>query len=397
VTTSSHGRYRDALRALADDTVMLPLVVSAGERSGWWTAERPWRRTYSRFKPDAAPFATLVFSSETPAQELCRIDVFERRPDGGRRVPGACEMDAGIGWTRMSRFPSDRELPGLWPLAGKGRVVRYHPDKRCTFRLGDRDAAVFAKVYATNAGERVYGDMVALQNARARGELQIAVAAPLSWEAESRTLRQAALDGRSAADTLRANDGDRVARRIGKAAASLTSIAVAPIQRLDGAAMLARSRRRAAELVRRVPALSSSVNGIVERLAATHARFPSEAPRPVHGAPHPDQWLDTGSELGLIDFDRFAYGDPELDAGILLADLEALGNVVASERICAAFLEGYREAGIPLREPLIQAYRVHQQLAKAHRAAEAIRPDGDRRAVDAVARTEALSRGGVLV
>ena len=40
---------------------------------------------------------------------------------------------------------------------------------------------------------------------------------------------------------------------------------------------------------------------------------------PVHGAPHQHQWLADGQRLGLIDFDRFALGDPELDLAVTLA------------------------------------------------------------------------------
>ena len=82
-----------------------------------------------------------------------------------------------------------------------------------------------------------------------------------------------------------------------------------------------------------------------------------------------------------IDFDRFSRGDPELDAGVVLGDFDALGGVALPvARLTDAFLEAYRDAGGALREPLVQAYRAHRHLAKALRAAQAIRPDGDRRA-----------------
>jgi aminoglycoside phosphotransferase (APT) family kinase protein len=133
------------------------------------------------------------------------------------------------------------------------------------------------------------------------------------------------------------------------------------------------------------------VTAIVDRLAELHARCPSRDLRPVHGAPHPDQWLDAGSEVGLIDFDRFSLGDPEMDAGVVLGDLDALAEpAVPPERLAAAFLEGYRAAGVTLREPLVQTYRAHQQLAKVMRAARAIDPGGDRRAVSLAARTDHL-------
>ena len=90
------------------------------------------------------------------------------------------------------------------------------------------------------------------------------------------------------------------------------------------AAALMRSRRHARELAIRVPCLADLLDAIVDRLAELHAQWPSREPRPIHGSPHPSQWLDAGSAIGLVDFDRFGRGDPELDAGILFADFDAL-------------------------------------------------------------------------
>ena len=76
-----------------------------------------------------------------------------------------------------------------------------------------------------------------------------------------------------------------------------------------------------------------------------------------------------------------AAADPELDAGVVLGDFDALGGVALPvARLSDAFLEAYRDAGGVLREPLVQTYRAQRHLAKALRAAQAIRPDGDRRA-----------------
>jgi hypothetical protein len=46
---------------------------------------------------------------------------------------------------------------------------------------------------------------------------------------------------------------------------------------------------------------------------------------------------------------------------------------------------------------LVQAYRAHQQLAKALRAAQAIRPDGDRRAETLVTVVEETLNAAVAV
>ncbi len=378
MTSSSHERYRDALTVLAGDAAILPIVSEAGERRGWWTPERAWHRTYGRFTPDAAAFAEIVVSSDTPSRQLCRIEMFERQSDG--RGPGYV-MDAGIGWARVTRFPFDPALPGLPPVAAGATVVRYHPGRRCTLRTLRDGRTAFAKVYTTTKGARVYADLVALRAAASHGELNVAIAKPLSWEARTRTLWQAALPGQPATGRLRGLGGDETAGRMGTAAASLARACLTPSEVFDGAAALARSRRHAADLGRRVPCLSEMLHAIVDRVAGLHARFPFRTLRPSHGAPHPDQWLDAGSGIGLIDFDRFSRGDPELDAGVVLGDFDALGGIALPvARLTDAFLEAYREAGGVLREPLVQAYRAQRHLAKALRAAQAIRPDGDRRA-----------------
>jgi hypothetical protein len=85
-----------------------------------------------------------------------------------------------------------------------------------------------------------------------------------------------------------------------------------------------------------------------------------------------------------------------LDAGVMLADLDALDDpAVPAARLGLGLLDGYRAAGIALREPLVQAYRAHRQLAKALRAAQSIRPDGDRRASKAAVRADRILRDGV--
>jgi hypothetical protein len=393
MTASSHTRYRDALHVLAGDAAVLPIVSEAGKRSGWWTSGRSWRRTYGRFTPHAPAIASIVFASEIPSQAICRVEMFERRSGDDDSNRDICHLDTEIGWARVTRFPYDPNLPGL-PLVADGAaatVVRYHPGRRCTLRTTNRDRTVFAKVYASDTGARVFRDLVALRRAASHGELQMAIAKPLAWDASTRTLWQAALPGRSAMPGLCGPDGDDLARRMGRAAASLTRASVAPSAIVDGATVLARSRRHAADLVRRVPRLSAGVNTIVNRLSDIHARSLSRELRPIHGAPHPDQWLDAESEIGLIDFDRFGLGDPELDAGIVLADLHALDRpAMPVARLASSFLEGYHDAGVALREPLLQAYSAHQQLAKALRAAQAIRPDGDCRAEKHAARAARL-------
>jgi aminoglycoside phosphotransferase (APT) family kinase protein len=116
---------------------------------------------------------------------------------------------------------------------------------------------------------------------------------------------------------------------------------------------------------------------LLARLGAVHAALAPHELRPIHGDPHADQWLDCGERLGLLDFESFALGDPELDAAVFLAELDfedALELPVA--QLEAAYVGGAESAGLAFDRKRLRAYRGHKRLAKALRSARAFRPDG---------------------
>ncbi len=100
----------------------------------------------------------------------------------------------------------------------------------------------------------------------------------------------------------------------------------------------------------------------VDRLVS-EAQAPEIATPPMrvlHGDLHDKQILDTGRGIGFIDLDLAVLGEPELDAGNLVAHfhLRAIQNnrprPEAADR-AAAFLCGYREAQ-PLAESRLRLY-----------------------------------------
>jgi aminoglycoside phosphotransferase (APT) family kinase protein len=152
-----------------------------------------------------------------------------------------------------------------------------------------------------------------------------------------------------------------------------------PAYALGASEQLRRSRRVAAELARRVPYLADDVDRLLERLAQSHARTAGRPLRPIHGAPHVHQWLEAEDGLGLVDFDRFARGEPELDVATFLAEMDfERGETVGAVK--EAFVDGYEEVAGRLDEVVLRAYRCHKRLAKALRTARALRADGDERA-----------------
>jgi hypothetical protein len=307
---SAHDRYRTQLELLATDE---PILDALGLDAGW-------RRATARFHPDADPWGSLTL--EKWGRRL-RVDVF----DGPRFVA----------------TPAEDDLPALRPLLAAGaEIVRYHPGLRCTVRLGER----FGKV--GDDGMR----LLTLQRAiwMHRAEFAFAVAEPLEASADVLWLR--AVPGERA--------GSEHAESAGEALASLhrSSLRTAPF--------VDRTARAAAGLVRIVPSLEREVARLLVPIAAGSTR-------PLHGAPHPPQWLADGDRLGLIDFDRLGMGDVEWDVA---AYVEAARAEDGGEEVAAAFLRGYG----PLDSRRLSAYRGRRRILKALRAATALRADGDERA-----------------
>jgi phosphotransferase family enzyme len=369
VTASAHARYGTRLTALRDDEVMLPLVAQAAEALGLVAGGQRLERDYARFHPHRQPFATLVLRDVR--EPVLRLEAYDARPSGEAVVAS----DAG--WLRVSAFASDPALRSLAPLLarpGRQAVVRYRPYRRCTVGF-DR---VYAKVFADRRGERMVDESGMLWAAAERGELDFTVPRPERYDPASRTLWQSRVPGRPVGSELRE---PALARRMGGALASLAEADLAPRTMLTPAVALARSARLGRTLVRSVPGTEGVVEELLTRLRSGHSAATGGRLVPVHGNPHPGQWLAGDAGLGLVDFDGLALGQPEHDVAALVAALEFEDPVrVPVERLRAAFLAGYRERGRELDAGRMAIYRAHRRLAKAVRVAGSLRPDGDARA-----------------
>jgi len=324
-----------------------------------------------------SPYATLVVEADGAPQTIVRVEAFEARP--AATPPETVVPCADVGWLRLARLPWDPVLATLGAvLTDETVVVRYRPLRRCTVRRDVGGAARFGKVFADGRGRSVHRTAAALRRA---GELGFAVPGPDRYDAATRTVWQRELDGAPLKACLLGPDGEDWAERVGRAAATLGRAELRPPVDYDGTAQLARSARLGVDLGRRIPALAPEVDRLLARLRGLHEDSRPAPPRPVHGALHVAQWLVSGSRLGLLDFDCFALGDRELDAGTFVADLDAQNpERVPVDRLREAFLDGYAAVSGPLDPRLLDAYRTHKRLAKALKAARDVRPDGDRRA-----------------
>lgn len=375
-------RYREHLERLVAGTDPLAEAIrEAGSARSWWDSDLRWARIYGRIDPGKSPYCTFVYETRDEPQRLCLVELFESRPAQGAErelhLP-----DAVFGWLRVIPFPWDPRLTTLSEVMSgleKARVLRYRPYKRCTLHVEEAGTGGgrFVKVFSDDKGAAIHRGSVALWKAASRGELGFDVAEPDRWDAATRTLWQGCVRGSPVMATLCSDDGPELAERMGRACASIVRSSVRPTLTFDANVQIDRTTRYARYVCKRAPALAPQIDAFLADLAELHRTAQHRPPRPIHGAPHAHQWLDTGSRLGLIDFDRFSFGDPELDVATFVGEMDFESSTrVPVESLNQAFVTGYESVAGPLDGRLLRAYRAHKRFAKVYRTMRAVRVNG---------------------
>lgn len=376
--SASPGQLR--LETLASKSLIRVFVDRCGARKGWWPPGLAWKRIYGRYDPGARCYCTLLFETRDTAQYLCSVEAYQEKPQAAEDFQQVLPHSQ-LGWLRLCRFPSDRRLkalPGLIARADAVEVLRYRPQRRCTLAVchSSRDGPSIAKVFADNRGEHIHKGNELLWCASGCGELGFNVAEPLEWDASTHTLWQKEIRGRSIASSLFGESGRQVAQKMGAACASLAVSSLYPPSVFGRREQLQRSLRYANELAIRLPELRGEIRAMLRSLDDAGRTLRNRAAVPIHGAPHLHQWLECDDGLGLVDFDRFSMGEAELDAATFISEMDFEDRaIVDAEGICDQFLLGYEEIFGALDRKLLQYYRAQKRLAKALKAARAVRLD----------------------
>ena len=357
-----HGSYRDRLAALAGGTIEARLDAWAAEQ-GEPTGR--WRRVFGRLEPGRSPWAVLAYQAG----------------DGPtvRVLLGEPEQGEPLGPVEIARCTADPALPGLAPTLAaldRAEVVRYRPGNRCTVRGRSGGSVRYVKVLA-----RATDDQTDARALRGAG-LPFAVAEPHGWDPRTRAAWYGAVPGGPIAPDLLGPDGAALAERIGRALGELAAAPLRPVHRTGPADQLARTGRALTRAAAAAPALADRLRGTRDVLAQVHDRLPPRPLLPVHGAPHMHQWLIDGTgRLGLVDFDRYARGEPELDVATFLVELESESPRAAGMAELAAATEaGFCASGVRLDPDRLALWTAHKRLAKVARTAASLRPDAEVRA-----------------
>jgi len=287
---------------------------------------------------------------------------------------------------RLLADPHLHTLPAVLARHPDARLLRYRAGRRCTLQSTFDGRACIVKVFTDDRGAALHHDAASLWDARNRGLLRFEVAEPIGWDAELRVLMQALIRGTPAVPTLFGPDGLAIARAMGRAAASLPATDLAPAMVFDAKVQLARTRRYAKRIAELVPSCTAAVGQCMQAFDAAHEALPAQPARPIHGAPHPHQWLEGPAGLALVDFDRFSMGDPELDVATFIGEVEFERSTHHPvQHLNAAFVEGYEDGHGPLDADRLSLYVGHKRFAKAWRFARAARADQAHRVAEVLA------------
>jgi hypothetical protein len=377
MSAADPGTYRDRLAALAAGGIVeRHLDAWAGERG---LEPLGWRREYGRFRPGRSEWAVLAYAAEAGGLTV-RVDLCDRVQEvDGREL----RSDDLLGWLAISDCRDDPALPGLGLVLDAlddAAVVRYRPGNRCTVRGGAGEGARFVKVVNGVPDRQV--DARALWTASQDGAFGFAVAEPHGWDLRTSSSWYGVVAGDPVAPAVLGPGGAAMAVRLGAALGELARAPVHPGEIQEHTDQLARTGRAVGRAAAAAPALADRLERVVDVLARLHDDFTPRPLVPVHGSPHMHQWLQSNrGRLGLVDFDRFALGEPELDLATFLVELESESDrAVAMPDLEQALALGFEAVAGRLDETRLAVYAVHKRLAKVARTACGMRPDGAARA-----------------
>jgi aminoglycoside phosphotransferase (APT) family kinase protein len=345
-----------------------------------------WRRVFGRVQPDAAAWAVLAYepralqAGSASAWSAVLVEVFAAGGGGEAAVPHTA------GDLVITSIADDPELPGLRRLLddhAAATLLRYRPHRRCTLKITERERSYIVKVLPDDRGEQFHRDALELWGAAQRGALDFDVAEPIRWDSATMSTWQGIVPGAPLAPALLRSGGHSIAERMGAALGTLARSNVRPSTTITSTDQMQRTGRAVENAVRRVPEIADDLHQILDTFKIRHASLSPDRLVPVHGAPHMHQWLidNETNRLGLIDFDRFALGEIELDIATLLVELDYEDELAESPAdIENAVVAGFRSAGLDVDRSRLRLYTAHKRMSKITREAWALRTNGERRA-----------------
>lgn len=247
-------------------------------------------------------------------------------------------------------------------------TIRYRPRQRHVLRYdaAGEDGTLYGKLYRRGEARAAFDLAAAIADRLGEMRCPITAARPFAVVEDDDLVLYEAIAGTSVARRITA--GAEVGPALNTAGRALRILQAIPAPELGPVPTFSLEAEiaaiaRAAEHVRALePSVGARIGHILERASEVAGRLAPEEPAFAHGDYKCDHLIADRGKITLIDFNTCSVGDPALDVGKFLADLEwwfASSGRSWARAAKRTFLDGYGD-GIPA-ERLLRA-RVYEVL-----------------------------------
>ena len=238
-------------------------------------------------------------------------------------------------WQRTLSLPGDPALPGLETLREYGlaetlpelnlgdllvelRLCNYVEGSRATFEARAEGRRFAIKIYADDPTleAKLYRNLARVGLARDFGAR---VPRLLAFDPDLRLLAISWLDGKPASRLLREGQGERAGQLAASWLSHASNLRVKFGPPCGSGRMLYNAGMSAVALGATDPALGSAARAVARTLL--RGQPVERRARLVHGTLYARHILDLGNGPGVIDWQQFGRGPPEVDAGLFLASI----------------------------------------------------------------------------
>jgi Phosphotransferase enzyme family len=279
-------------------------------------------------------------------------------------------------------------------------AIRYRPGQRHVLRYdrpGDAGATLFAKVYNSDKGARIFRLVTRAADWLATQSSALEIVRPQAYIERDGVVLYPLVSGVPLSDLLSA-PGDASERLLRAAGTALAVLHQMPLDQVElqphTFAKEVKSIASAGEYIHPLlPETGARIAAILDRARALHERLPQEPPGFAYGDFKADHLWSTPNGLTLIDFDTCYLFDPAIDLGKFLADLhywydryDLAGVEAAREQ----FLAGYGPGATAERLSRARLYEALVLLKTTVRRVKLFERDWAERTARLVGRAEAL-------
>ena len=258
------------------------------------------------------------------------------------------------------------------------RVAHYLPEKSCTTRYDLRwhvagiphELTLYGKTFKGEEGKEIYKRMLHFWRISNQDPGSITVAQPLAYTETVKTIWQQAVGGVPLSRVIDETNYERYLSAVAMGLATLHKSHLASSRTVTIEDHLVESRKKSLKLGQALPALTTPLHALLQRLATDAPSLTSADYTLIHGDCQFGNLLAQDDRVVFLDFDDCVQGDPMRDVATFIVYLHfydlppTLRNVMS-----ATFLASYRRLVVwdMSDERLTWHVRV-QFLNKAYRA-----------------------------